>query len=164
MSKSAPPDPAVAVIVLEGLAAPNETPPLKNWYVSAPTGTETAIRSPEQYELSSTPVDKDESKFAFALTVTILESVLEQDTGSSKTPFAFVSKNAKAILLNLVWTVKLVVGVYVWEVAPPISPHGPALTDDCHWYAIVAEAIVVLAAPPPTPWVPPSIAPVIDVL
>ena len=45
---------------------------------------------------------KDGSKLALGLTVTIFESVLAQEIGSSKIPFEFASKYAKAILLNLV--------------------------------------------------------------
>ena len=59
--------------------------------MSAPAGALIVIKSPTQYELSSTPVTKEGSKFALALTVTMFESVLLQEIGSSKIPFPLVS-------------------------------------------------------------------------
>ena len=59
--------------------------------MSAPNGAKTVIKSPEQYEFPATPVLKDGSKFALALTVIIFESVLLHEIGSSKIPFPFAS-------------------------------------------------------------------------
>ena len=90
-SPGTPPSPAVAVTVLEGPAAPKGMSFTKNLYVSAPKGAEIVIKSPEQKELSSTPVCKDASKLAFGFIVIIFESVLAHDIGSSKIPFPLVS-------------------------------------------------------------------------
>ena len=93
LSISPAPSPAVAVMVRLSEGAPKDTPLLKNSYAVGPplAGACIVIMSPAQNKLFSTPVVKVVSISDFGLIVTIFESVLAQEMGSSKIPFPLMS-------------------------------------------------------------------------